>query len=149
MPPNRLNQTAPNQLPKGWNRFKISSTHFALPFTHVVYLDQRTGALHAFCWSKSFVSVWKQVFCLFPFLSFPLVMEKDEITYSLHSWFYPETNNFDQRSPHLLVEIHNAHNPYSNLENGPNLSCDFYKCIFQRSTLKGICFAVTKMWNGI
>ena len=33
-----------------------------------MYFDQRTGALHAICWSKSFVSALKHIFCLFPSL---------------------------------------------------------------------------------
>ena len=39
------------------------SQHF---MTDVVYFDQQTGALHAVGWSKSFVFVFKQVFCIFP-----------------------------------------------------------------------------------
>ena len=39
----------------------------------VVYFDQQMGAPHAVCWSKSFDSALKQVFCLFPSL-----MEKKE-----------------------------------------------------------------------
>ena len=34
----------------------------------VVYFDQQMGAPHAVCWSKSFDSALKQVFCLFPSL---------------------------------------------------------------------------------
>ena len=35
-------------------------------YTSVVYFDQRSGAPHAVCWSKSFVSTLKQVFIYFP-----------------------------------------------------------------------------------
>ena len=35
----------------------------------IVYFDLRTGAQHAICWSKSFLLVFKQVFCIFPSLN--------------------------------------------------------------------------------
>ena len=61
-----------------------------------MYFDQQTGAPHAYSWSKSFVSAWKQaVFCCFLHF-FPFMTEKEgKIREKL---VLTPKNDFDQRT---------------------------------------------------
>ena len=45
-----------------WQTLAAAACLFNPPTPHVAYFDQQTGALHAVCWLKSFVSALKQVF---------------------------------------------------------------------------------------
>ena len=70
--------------------------HLIKKVLSVVYFDQQTGAPHAYSWSKSFVSAWKQaVFCCFLHF-FPFMTEKEgKIREKL---VLTPKNDFDQRT---------------------------------------------------
>ena len=81
--------------------------------TAVVYFDQLMGALHAICWSKSFVSVLKQFFSSFTDTNGKKNEKRKErakITQKNGKTVLASFNYFNQQRActRLVVEIHNT-----------------------------------------